>query len=159
MPRCTILYKNKQLTIIGGGREKLCVSSVTIIYEQINYWSMPRADVANNWSARQTIILFFQTELTYCFIIQSVRFVCFVIYSILMTKNPNYTSEVSACAVNFFLLDLFAFPKSFFLSLGIYTALFLAGRGFCKIPRRSRSAFQGISVGLWNKSFIRILSS
>ena len=49
-------------------------------------------------------------------------------------KNPNYTFEVRACAVNFFLLDLFAFPKSFFLSLGIYSALFLAGRGFRKIP-------------------------
>ena len=49
-------------------------------------------------------------------------------------KNPNYTFEVRACAVNFFLLDLLAFPKSFFLSLGIYSALFLAGRGFRKIP-------------------------
>ena len=34
----------------------------------------------------------------------------------------------------FFLLDLFAFPKSFLLSLGFYSALFLAGRGFRKIP-------------------------
>ena len=49
-------------------------------------------------------------------------------------KNPNYTFEVRACAVNFFLLDLFVFFKSFFLSLGIYSALFLAGRGFRKIP-------------------------
>ena len=48
--------------------------------------------------------------------------------------NPNYTFEVSACAVNVFLLDLFAFPKSFFLSLGINSDLFLAGRGFRKIP-------------------------
>ena len=31
-------------------------------------------------------------------------------------------------------MNLFAFPKSFFLSLGIYSALFLAGRGFRKIP-------------------------
>ena len=36
------------ITIIGGGREKLCVSSVAIIYEQMNYWSMLRADVGNN---------------------------------------------------------------------------------------------------------------
>ena len=49
-------------------------------------------------------------------------------------KNRNYTFEVRACAVNFFLLNLFACPKSFFfLSLGIYSALFLAGRGFRKI--------------------------
>ena len=52
----------------------------------------------------------------------------------LHAKNPNYTFEVRACAVNFFLLDLFAFPKSFFLSLRINSALFLAGRGFRKIP-------------------------
>ena len=49
-------------------------------------------------------------------------------------QNPNYTFGVSACAVNVFLLDLFAFPKSFFLSLRIKSALFLAGRGFRKIP-------------------------
>ena len=61
-------------------------------------------------------------------------------------KNPDYTLEVRACAVNFFLLDLFAFPKSFFLSLGIYSALFLAGRGFRKIPEVQEvyfKAFQG----------------
>ena len=50
-------------------------------------------------------------------------------------KNPNYTFKVyRKYAVNFFLLDLFAFAKSFFLSLGINSALFLAGRGFRKIP-------------------------
>ena len=49
-------------------------------------------------------------------------------------KNPNYTFEVRTCTVNFFLLDLFAFPKSFFLSLGFNSDLFLAGRGFRKIP-------------------------
>ena len=61
-------------------------------------------------------------------------------------QNPNYTFGVSACAVNSFLLDLFAFPKSFFLSLGIYSALFLAGRGFRKIPEVQEvyfKAFQG----------------
>ena len=62
------------------------------------------------------------------------------------TKNPNYTFKVRAYAVNFFLLDLFAFPKSFFLSLGINSALFLAGRGFRKIPEVQEvhfKAFQG----------------
>ena len=49
-------------------------------------------------------------------------------------KNLNYTFKVRAYAINFFLLDLFSFPKSFFLSLGIKSALFLAGRGFRKIP-------------------------
>ena len=61
-------------------------------------------------------------------------------------KNPNYTFEVRACAVNFFLLDLFAFPKSFFLSLGFYSALFLAGKGYCKTPEAQEvhfKAFQG----------------
>ena len=61
-------------------------------------------------------------------------------------QNPNYTFGVSACSVNSFLLDLFAFPKSFFLSLGIYSALFLAGRGFRKIPEVQEvhfKAFQG----------------
>ena len=61
-------------------------------------------------------------------------------------QNPNYTFGVSACAVNSYFLDLFAFPKSFFLSLGIYSALFLAGRGFRKIPEVQEvhfKAFQG----------------
>ena len=50
-------------------------------------------------------------------------------------KNPNYTFEVRARAVNFSsLILIFTFPKSFFLSLGFYSALFLAGRGFRKIP-------------------------
>ena len=50
-------------------------------------------------------------------------------------KNPNYTFEVRVRAVNFSSLVLiFTFPKSFFLSLGFYSALFLAGRGFRKIP-------------------------
>ena len=43
-------------------------------------------------------------------------------------------------------MNLFAFPKSFFLSLGIYSALFLAGRGFRKIPEVQEvyfKAFQG----------------
>ena len=78
---------------------------------------------------------FFQTVFTNCFIIQSVSFVCFVIYSILMPKTQTTLSKlIRAYAVNFFVLDLFAFPKSFFLSLGINSALFLAGRGFRKIP-------------------------
>ena len=62
-------------------------------------------------------------------------------------KNPNYTFKVyRKYAVNFFLLDLFAFAKSFFLSLGINSALFLAGRGFRKIPEVQEvhfKAFQG----------------
>ena len=50
-------------------------------------------------------------------------------------KNPNCTFEVRARAVNFSsLILIFTFPKSFFLSLGFYSALFLAGRGFRKIP-------------------------
>ena len=135
MPRCTILYKNKQLTIIGEGREKLCVSSVTIIYEQINYWFMPRADVVNDlWDNKKPLFFFFSNRVHSLFY-HSIGKLC-LLCNLLdpHTKNPNYTFKVRAYAVNFFLLDLFAFPKSFFLSLGINSALFLAGRGFRKIP-------------------------
>ena len=46
----------------------------------------------------------------------------------------------------FFLLDFFRFRKAFFLSLGINSASFLAGRGFRKIPEVQEvhfKAFQG----------------
>ena len=43
-------------------------------------------------------------------------------------KNPNYTFQVRACAVNFSSLIYSLFPSLFFC------ALFLAGRGFRKIP-------------------------
>ena len=39
-------------------------------------------------------------------------------------------------------MNLFAFPKSFFLSLGIYSALFLAGRGFRKVPEVQQVHFK-----------------
>ena len=83
---------------------------------------------------RNHFFIFFQTELTNCFIIQSVRFVCLVIYSILMPKTQITLFEVRACAVNFSSLIYSLIPSLFFLSLGIYSALFLAGRGFRKIP-------------------------
>ena len=76
----------------------------------------------------------FQTEITNCFIIQSVRFVCFAIYLILMPKTQITLAKLGHAQSIFFLLDVFAFPKSFFLYLGINSALFLAGRGFRKIP-------------------------
>ena len=53
----------------------------------------------------------------------------------------------------FFVLDLFAFPKSFFL------CFIFSRKRFSQNPRSSRSVFQGISGGLWNKSFIAIFSS
>ena len=115
MPRCTILYKNKQLAIIGGGREKLCVSSVTIIYEQINYWPMPRADVTNDlWDNKKPLFYFFQTEFTNCFIIQWVSFVCFVIYSILMPKTQTTLSKLGHTQSIFSSLIYSLFPSLFF---------------------------------------------
>ena len=82
---------------------------------------------------RNHYFLFFQSEFTNCFIIQSVSFVCFVIQSILMPKTQITLAKLGPAQSIFFLLDVFAFPKSFFLYLGINSALFLAGRGFRKI--------------------------
>ena len=61
-------------------------------------------------------------------------------------KNPNYTFKVSACAVNFFILDLFACPKSFFSAPGHLQCFISAGRGFRKTPQVQEvhfKAFQG----------------
>ena len=51
-----------------------------------------------------------------------------------MPKTQITLSKLGHAQSIFFLLHLFAFAKSFFLSLGINSALFLAGRGFRKIP-------------------------
>ena len=135
MPRCTILYKNKQLTIIGEGREKLCVSSVTIIYEQINQ-CMPRADVVNDLETiRNHYFIFFQTEFTNCFIIQSVSFVCFVIYSILMPKTQTTLSKLGHTQSIFSSLIHSLFPSLFFCPWALTVLYFQQEEVFAKSPQ------------------------
>ena len=79
------------------------------------------------------------------FIIQSVHLVCFVIYSINLALDPKF--EVSACAVNFFILDLFAFPKSFFPPWA-FTVLYFSTKRFSQNSPKFKKCFSRHFRGL-----------
>ena len=86
-------------------------------------------------TTRNHYFIFFQTELTNCFIIQSVRFVCFVIYSIFMPKTQITLSNLGHAQSIFSSLIYSLVPSLFFFCPWAFTVLyFLAGRGFRKIP-------------------------
>ena len=69
------------------------------------------------WDNKKPPFYFFQTELaTNCFIIQSVRLICLLCNLL----DPDAKTQITLSE----LAHAQSSPKSFFLSLGIYSALF-----------------------------------
>ena len=96
---------------------------------------------------KKPLFYFFQTELTNCFVIQSIRFVCFVIYSILMPKTRITLSKLGH-AQSIFSSLIYSLSQVFFSVSGHLQCLLFSGKRFSQNRRSSRSAFQGISGGL-----------
>ena len=101
------------------------------------------------WDSKKPLFYFFQTELaTNYFIIQSVRLICLLCNLL----DPDAKTQITLSE----LAHAQSSPKSFFFCPWAFTVLYFSRKRLLQNPRSSRSAFQGISVGLWNKSFVGI---
>ena len=83
---------------------------------------------------KKPLFYFFQTELTNCFIIQSVRLICLLCNLL----DPDAKTQITLSE----LAHAQSSPKSFFSVPGHLQCFILAGRGYCKTPEAQEVHFK-----------------